>query len=260
MTLTNIAIFSDQLALQTLAQEKSRLYNIPVAHDLQSAEYLLIYESYDQSPGYICKLQKTGKQSPGPVIIDFNEGKAAHRRLFGGGRNQPLARAAGIKPGVNPSIIDTTAGLGQDSFVLASMGCKIRLLERNPVIFELLNNGLQRALNNPDINDSIIQNMQLIYCDAISYLQQLPTEQIPNSIYLDPMYPERNKSALVKKEMRYFHDIAGKDDDAVKILEKAIECRPKRVVVKRPKAALPLGEIKAAATIESKKTRYDIYF
>lgn len=260
MNLTNIAIFSDHPTLQTLAQEKSQLYEIPVTQELLGTDYLLIYEFYDQSPGYICKLQKTGRQSPGPVIIDFNEGKAAHRRLYGGGRNQPLARAVGIKAGINPTIIDTTAGLGRDSFVLASLGCNVLLLERNPVIYELLNNGLQRALNNPEINGSIIRNMQLIYSDAANYLQLLTKEQIPNTIYLDPMYPERNKSALVKKEMRYFHDIAGKDDDAVKILEKAIECRPKRTVVKRPKVALPLGEIKPAATIESKNTRYDIYF
>ena len=260
MTQSSIALFTDQPALQSLVQEKSLAYQIPVFSELQPVDYLLFYDSYEHSPGYICKLIKTGQQSPGPVIVDFVEGKAAHRRLYGGGRNQPLARAVGIKPGINPTVIDTTAGLGRDSFVLATLGCTLTLLERNPVIFELLQNGLRRASNDTSINKLVTQNMKLIYIDAISYLDGLTYAQIPTTIYLDPMYPMRNKSALVKKEMRYFHDIAGQDDDAVQILEKAIKCHPKRVVVKRPKSASPLGKLKPSATVESKNTRYDIYF
>ncbi|NOY66646.1 MAG: class I SAM-dependent methyltransferase [Gammaproteobacteria bacterium] len=207
---SNIALFTEQSSLQVLVQEKSCLYNIPLLSALGHAEYLLIYESHEHAPGYICKLQKTGKPSPGPVTIDFTRGKAAHRRLFGGGRNQPLARAAGIKPGFNPVILDTTAGLGRDSFVFATLGCHVTMLERNPVIYELLQNGLHRALNDPDISGLITNNMRLHNENAINYLQQLAS-QTPDTIYLDPMYPARNKSALVKKEMRYFHDIAGKD-------------------------------------------------
>jgi len=257
---TNIALHTEQPELQSLVENKSQIYQIPVLNDQLQTDYILDYASFDAPPGYLVTLQKTGKQSPGAVMVDFVEGKAAHRRLYGGGRNQPLARAIGIKAGVNPTVIDTTAGLGRDSFVMACLGCKVKLLERNPVIYELLNNGIERASYDDSIGDLVRNNMQLINCDAINYLDHLTAQQIPNTIYLDPMYPLRNKTALVKKEMRYFHDIAGKDSDAVKLLQKAIDCHPKRVVVKRPKSALPLGELKPAASIESKNTRYDIYF
>lgn len=257
MTIT-IALFTDQTELQDLVNEKSRICRLPVVTDDQQVTYILDYSSHDQAPGYICQLKKTGKPSPGPVYVDFVNGKAAHRRLYGGGRNQPLARAIGIKPGINPTVIDTTSGLGRDSFVLACLGCQVTLLERNPVIAELLLNGLERASFDPVISEIVSNNMKLVNNDAIDYLNDLP--QTVDTIYLDPMYPGRDKSALVKKEMRYFHDIAGKDSDAVNLLEKAIECHPKRVVVKRPKTAGSLGDQKPAATVESKNTRYDIYF
>src|SRR5688572_20080391 len=87
----------------------------------------------------------TGKNAPGPIYADFLTGAAAHRRLHGGGRGQPIARAIGLKPGVKPpSVIDATAGLGRDAFVLACLGCEVTLLERSPTVAALLRDALER--------------------------------------------------------------------------------------------------------------------
>ena len=193
-----------------------------------------------------------------PIFIDFEAGKNAHRRQFGGGRGQALAKAIGLKKGATPTIIDATAGFGRDAFVLANLGCNITLIERNPLIATLLNNALKRATENSEIQE-VIARMSLINDDAIHYLNTLNTEHRPDVIYLDPMYPGREKSALVKKDMRLLHQLAGPDTDSEQLLTIAQKTALKRVVVKRPKSAPFVGEQKPDTSIESKNTRYDVY-
>ncbi|NOQ93214.1 MAG: 16S rRNA methyltransferase [Methylophaga sp.] len=193
-----------------------------------------------------------------PIYIDFVEGKNAHRRQFGGGRGQPLAKAIGLKKGANPTVIDVTAGFGRDAFVLANLGCEIILLERNPLIATLLDDALIRAADNTDIGD-VITRMSVTNIDAIEYLNNLEERHYPDVIYMDPMYPSREKSALVKKDMRLLHELAGPDTDSEQLLTSARKTALKRVVVKRPKSAPFVGEQKPATSIESKNTRYDIY-
>ena len=91
------------------------------------------------------QLVELGPQAPGPVRVDFVEGAVAHRRLFGGGAGQMIAKAVGVQAGVRPRVLDATAGLGRDAFVLASLGCQMTLIERQPLIAALLEDGLARA-------------------------------------------------------------------------------------------------------------------
>ena len=119
-----------------------------------------------------------------------------------------------------PTVLDATAGLGRDSFVLATFGCDVQMVERSPVIAALLKDGLRRARQDPGVAE-IASRMQVINADAISYLQELSKEKRPQVIYLDPMYPHRDKTALVKKEMRVFRDIVG-DDPRFKARFKAL--------------------------------------
>ncbi|MDH5357909.1 MAG: class I SAM-dependent methyltransferase [Gammaproteobacteria bacterium] len=193
-----------------------------------------------------------------PIFIDFEQGKNAHRRQFGGGRGQPLAKAIGLKKGATPTVIDATAGFGRDAFVLANLGCHITLIERNPLIATLLKDALHRATDNPDIRDAI-NRMSLFNCDAVEYLKTLDEQRRPIVIYMDPMYPSREKSALVKKDMRLLHQLAGPDTDSEQLLTTARTTALKRVVVKRPKSAPFVGDQKSDTSIESKNTRYDIY-
>lgn len=233
-------------------------------NDLPACEkydfYLVYQDEIEQTP---LSLAAPDGDLGNPFYLDFAHGALAHRRQYGGGRKQPLARAMGLKPGINPTVVDATAGLGRDSFVLATLGCQVRLIERSDVLATLLDDALQRGKGDQEIGE-IIARMQLIRTNAIDWLKNCADKNRPDVVYLDPMYPHRSKSALVKKEMRVLRALVGDDEDAGELLAAALVCARKRVVVKRPKSAPPITpdaqiKLKPAAAVSSKNTRYDIY-
>ncbi|MDO9623560.1 MAG: class I SAM-dependent methyltransferase [Pseudomonas sp.] len=203
------------------------------------------------------QLVELGPQAPGPVRVDFVEGAVAHRRLFGGGTGQMIAKAVGVQPGVRPRVLDATAGLGRDGFVLASLGCNVTLIERQPLIAALLEDGLARAAVDRDVGP-IVAQMRLLTGNAIELMSNWQGEP-PQVIYLDPMFPHRDKSALVKKEMRLFRPFVGDDLDAPALLAAALALASHRVVVKRPRKAPVIDGSKPGYALEGKSSRYDIY-
>lgn len=168
-----------------------------------------------------------------------------------------IAKAIGIQPGVRPELLDATAGLGRDAFVLASLGCQVTLIERQPIIAALLADGLARAARYPE-TAPIIARMRLLSGDAIALMASW-NEAPPQVIHLDPMFPHRDKSALVKKEMRVFRPLVGEDDDAPKLLAAALQLATHRVVVKRARKAPCIEGPKPGYCLEGKSSRYDIY-
>jgi 16S rRNA (guanine1516-N2)-methyltransferase len=168
-----------------------------------------------------------------------------------------IAKAVGIQPGVRPRVLDATAGLGRDAFVLATLGCEVSLIERQPLIAALLEDGLSRALVDADVG-AIAARMALLKGNAIELMSQWQGES-PQVIYLDPMFPHRDKSALVKKEMRLFRPFVGDDMDAPALLAAALELASHRVVVKRPRKAPSIEGSKPGYSLEGKSSRYDIY-
>ena len=203
------------------------------------------------------QLVELGPQAPGPVRVDFVEGAVAHRRQFGGGSGQMIAKAVGVQPGIRPSVLDATAGLGRDAFVLASLGCSMTLIERQPLIGALLEDGLQRAARDAEVAP-IAARMQLLQGNAIELMAAWAGEA-PQVIYLDPMFPHRDKSALVKKEMRLFRPFVGDDLDAPALLAAALALASHRVVVKRPRKAPIIEGARPGYVLEGKSSRYDIY-
>lgn len=193
-----------------------------------------------------------------PIRVDFISGATAHRRKFGGGNGQAIAKAVGVKSGVRPSVLDATAGLGRDGFVLASLGCEVKLLERNPVVAALLEDGLQRGYANEEIGQWLQQRLQRL--EFIGSITQLPKHTWqPDVVYLDPMFPHRQSSALVKKDMRVFQQLVGDDLDADELLPAALALATKKVVVKRPDYAPFLADKKPSHQIKTKKNRFDVY-
>jgi len=192
----------------------------------------------------------------GDILVDFASGAATHRRKFGGGKAEGIAKAVGLnkKPGL--SVIDATAGLGRDAFVLASLGAQMTLVERNPAVAALLADGLRRAALDAQTADWLPAQMQLVHLSAAEALQSLPPADV---VFLDPMFPPREKSALVKKEMRAFHDVVGADEDADALLAPALALAKHRVVVKRPGYAEFLAGKKPTMSIEGKNNRFDVY-
>lgn len=205
-------------------------------------------------PEYLA-LEQVDDPKQGLVFVDFVSGAAAHRRKFGGGKGQAIAKAIGLKAGVKIDVIDATAGLGRDAFVLASLGCHVTMVERSPVAAALLDDGLQRACLNLEIGQWVQERMQLHFASGYEYLKAHQTDVV----YLDPMFPHKKKSALVKKEMRVFQSVVGADLDADDLLDVALNAARYRVVVKRPDYAPFLNDKKPSMSITTKKNRFDVY-
>jgi 16S rRNA (guanine1516-N2)-methyltransferase len=190
------------------------------------------------------------------LIVDFTEGAVRHRFKFGGGRGQALSKACGLSKGQTPSIVDATAGLGRDSFFLASLGAEVTLIERSKHMFKLLEEGISRARGHGYPFSDIMGRMTLIYGDARDVLPLLA----PDVVLVDPMHPPRGKSALVKIEMRQLRDIVGGDPDALDLMKTALLVAKKRVVLKWPLRADPMPGLKARShQILGKSIRFDVF-
>ena len=187
---------------------------------------------------------------------DFLQGTIRHRLRFGGGRGQHLPKAVGLKGGRSPTIIDATAGLGRDAFLLASLGSQVTLIERSDIIHELLADGMEAARQAGGQHKDIIERMTLIHGDSIELLPRMHADVV----LVDPMHPPRKKSALVKAEMRAIRDIVGFDEDQRLLVETALAMTAKRVVLKWPAKAAPLAGLRPAShQIIGKSIRYDIF-
>ena len=114
------------------------------------------------------------------IDVDFVEGALAHRQQFGGGRGQAIARAAGLKRGNTPAVLDVTAGLARDAFVLASLGCTVTLVEQSPILFALVADGIRRGGSVTGAHAVI-----LVKC-AAQMISSTHTVQESRSMTIDP--------------------------------------------------------------------------
>lgn len=188
--------------------------------------------------------------------VDFVTGAVAHRLRFGGGRGQDLPKAMGFKNGKTPRVVDATAGLGRDAFLLASLGAQVTLIERSSEMHALLADGIERARAEGGEFATIIDRMTLLHDDAKDLLPSLAAD----AILIDPMHPPRKNSALVKKELRQVRDIVGTDDDAADLMRVALACAKQRVVLKWPAKGDPIDGIRPCShQIIGKSTRYDVF-
>ncbi|MES0328445.1 MAG: class I SAM-dependent methyltransferase [Gammaproteobacteria bacterium] len=205
------------------------------------------------------RIELFDKQLNTSIFVDFVSGALAHRQQFGGGRGQAIAKAIGLKQGKTPSVLDVTAGLARDAYILATLGCRMTLVEKSPVLSVLIQDGINRGLESEQSAQTLSEDFELHNQNAINFMKNLDKHLLPEIIYIDPMYPERKKSALVKKDMQILQRLLEKEEKDGELLEAALNCARERVVVKRPVHAPCLTTTKPATSIHSKKTRYDIY-
>jgi 16S rRNA (guanine1516-N2)-methyltransferase len=193
--------------------------------------------------------------TPSELVVDFVGGAVGHR-FRSGARDHALLRATGVSKGHHPSVIDATAGLGRDSFLLASLGANVTLLERSADVHALLGRGLETArAAGPELAE-IVSRMTLIHGDAREILPRLQAD----AVMVDPMHPARRKTALVKKEMRLLRQLVGTDPDVLDLMQAALTCNCKRVVLKWPLRADPIPELrKPSYQILGKTVRYDVF-
>ena len=205
------------------------------------------------------ELREIGKKPAGPVYVDFMAGPVAYRRISGISRRQPIARAVGLRGGP-VHVVDATAGLGRDAFLLACLGCTVTAIERSAILMTLLNDGIQRARKSSVQNSDLIQVLEritLLEGDACVVLKRLSILN-PEVVYLDPMYPARGKSSVVKKEMRICRKLVGDDPDMNELISVAMETAVRRVVVKRHPHTPPLSP-KPSLCFTGRTVRYDVY-
>ncbi|OGT46943.1 MAG: hypothetical protein A3E82_02740 [Gammaproteobacteria bacterium RIFCSPHIGHO2_12_FULL_38_11] len=249
----NIALFCVDESRKLETEKLSRTLNIAYiqnASDMEKFSILLIV-----TKNYI-GIQFNSKNAPTPVFVDFLHGKLKHRKQFGGGKNQLIGRAIGMKSKEKLSVLDLTAGLGEDAFILATLGCNVVMCEKSKIIHAVLQDGLKRALK-----ETWFQNLslKLIHIDSLNYLLQLDSNDYPDIIYLDPMFPNQHKTALNKKEMRIIKAIVGDDVDSEKLFNLALSKVKKRIVVKRARLAPSIGNQKPDIVFEGKSSRFDVY-
>lgn len=165
------------------------------------------------------------------------------------GKKTLLIKAIGDKgSGKKLKIIDATAGLGRDAFLIAHRGHQVTLIEKDKTVHALLEDGLKRAQHKfPET----VARMHLIHADSLKNLCAA------DAIYLDPMFPERKKSALVKKDMQAMQKILGHQNNIEMLLQAALNSKATRVVLKRPKLSETL--LKPDFQLHSKTYRFDVY-
>lgn len=242
-----IAVYYAEPALALRATQLAESLALPcIPQDDKTYTYLLVVTEE--------RLSIRAPDRRSEIVVDFVEDGTRHWLSQGFGKRSPLAKAIGVK-NHSTSVLDLSAGFGQDAFMLASLNLNMTLLERSPIMHALLADGLRRAA--ATTLAPIANCIKLIHTDALTYLRALK-QNLPDVIYFDPMYSPRKKSALVKYKMRVLKDLVGENDDATEVLAYARSLPLSRVVVKRAIKAPPLSE-DVDFCIKAERIRFDIY-
>jgi len=192
-----------------------------------------------------------------PIKVDFTSKKNNYRCFHFKKKNEVLSKVIGIKKSYFPSILDVTAGLGNDAFMFSFLGCQVTMIERNPIVAALLKDGLQRGYEDKKIGYWLKKRLRLIVEDSFNMFK-MPISK-PDIIYLDPMYPSHHKKSLPKKNMQIFRKLIGYDFNSEKLLNISRKLAKNRIIVKRPHYAKPLSEDKVNFIITTRNHRFDIY-
>lgn len=164
------------------------------------------------------------------------------------------AKLKGVQSEGALTAVDATAGLGEDAFLLAGAGFHVDMYERNPVIAALLADALRRGAEDPDLAP-VMGRMQLHMEDSIAALNRM--SQSPDIVVLDPMFPKRQKSGLIKKKFQLLQQLEQPCIEENDLLQAAISCGPRRIVIKRPLKGPYLAGKKPSYSIKGKAIRYD---
>jgi 16S rRNA (guanine1516-N2)-methyltransferase len=245
------------------------------------------------------KRKKTKKPSSPAFFVDLcppSNSKAGRRASGASGTADLLVKAVGPRKGlVDPTngirqgavVWDLTAGLGQDSLVLARNGAKkVRMVERHPVVAALLKDAMRRlelgamasTSQEGDPSNDLFETLALSIGEGREVLRKEDSSGC-DVIYLDPMFPPRQKQSAVKKGMTILHGllethvIASSDSSSKEEVEErrfreeqdllgcALDVAKLRVVVKRPAKAPPLGDgsTKPSYALTGTTNRWDVY-
>ena len=221
------------------AAELAQKLRLPICAEVAEGQWCL-----RQDNGRLA-LHKGGAKAAA-IAIDFDE--QLERRRQG---KELLFKALG-KSRQRLSVLDATAGLGRDSFLISQRNYQVQAIERHPVVAAMLADALQRYRDK--YGDT---PFELIEADSRALIESAGEGW--DIIYLDPMFPASGKSALAKKEMQAFHALVGEDRGGEALLGAALEKARYRVVVKRALKAPLLGDLGPSVQIKGKTVRFDVY-
>ncbi len=169
--------------------------------------------------------------------------------------HEMIIKAVRIKSQDMPqTVLDATAGLGEDSLILAAAGFNVRLYEYDPVIAALLEDALKRANKLPEL-ESVAARMEFHHEDSIKAMRTLT--QAPDVVLLDPMFPGRQKSAKIKKKFQLLQQLESPCSNEEELLDAAISTGAKKIVIKRPLKGPFLAGRKPSHSLSGKAIRYD---
>ena len=193
----------------------------------------------------------------GDMAVRGDFARMANRTRTANLRRELLVRAAKVHAdGRAPRAVDATAGLGDDSWLLAAAGFEVVMFERNPVIAALLRDALARAHADPSLSP-IASRMHVEEGDSEEGLRGL--SQQPDVVLLDPMFPEKRKPASAKKKLQLLQALERPCDDEALLLDAAFAAHPRKIVVKRPVKGPHLARRKPDYSLLGKAIRYDCF-
>ena len=226
-----------------MAESFARKTGAPIVH--KPGEYLTIH--FD-SKGV--SLSGFGLTYQG----DFAE-TMMHRVTNGRLQHEMLVKAASSEK-EGRKAIDATAGMGEDAFLLAAQGYEVTLYEQNPVVAALLKDAIRRAKKNQILKD-IAGRMKVVEADSVESMSKLldPVDVI----YLDPMFPARQKSSLINKKLQLIQKLEPPCSEETDLFDAALKVCPSRIIVKRPLKSECLAGREPSYTLKGKAIRYDCY-
>ena len=239
---SSIVVYLGKGGQREMAESFSRKNNIPMV-DSPGEELTLIFDAHGVSlSGFGLSYQGDFEN----MLRRVTNGRLAHEMLVRAAKTDKSA----------PRAIDAAAGMGEDGFLLAAYGYEVTLCERNPVIAALLKDSLRRAKKNPALRD-IAARMTLHEGDSIEFMakQMDPTDVI----YLDPMFPERQKSGLINKKLQLIQKLEAPCSAETDLFDAALSAQPSRIIVKRPLKSPRLAGREPTYSLNGKAIRYDCY-
>lgn len=204
--------------------------------------------------GQLALASPSGRETP--LAVDFCGGRQGYRLAADRVRHERLIKALGGMPDAPHRVVDGTGGLGRDALVMAQAGFDVDIVEQSPIVHALLADGLSRL----QLQDATLAaRIRLYHADSSGWLQALSRK--PFAVYLDPMFPQRQKSAAIKKELLWLQYLEQPPDEtaATHLLDAALAAADRRVVVKRPRKAPALAARAPSHALEGKTVRFDVY-
>lgn len=170
-------------------------------------------------------------------------------------QHEMLVKVAKLKNVTStPLAIDATAGLGEDSILLAASGYEVKMFERDKYIAALLEDALERAALDEFLGP-IVSRMELVHGDSIEAMES--GKFAADIVYLDPMFPARNKSGLIKKKFQLLQQLESPCEEGERLVRAALSLKPKKVIIKRPLKGEYLAGIKPNHSAFGRAIRYD---